>query len=191
MGNFHYQQGDYEAARQAYVEALELFMSFQSEIGLAYGRMNLGNTLFHLGDVAAATKLYREALPIYLKVQNKEGIVWALERIGIAEARHGDARKAARLLGAASTMREELGIAMSLLDQKDWEKALDELRSKLQQAVFTEAFEEDHTLSCEQAAEMDTALPEDAVFDAAWQEGRAMTREQAIAYAIEGGFSEA
>ncbi len=151
MGNLHYGQGEYESARQAYVEALEFFRSLQSEAGFAYVRMNLGSTLFHLGDVAAARELYREALPLYLKAQNEEGIVWALERIGVVEAMQGDARKAVRVLGAASMMRERLGIPLAPLDQKDWEKALDELRATLKEAAFAEEFEVGHVLSSEQA----------------------------------------
>jgi predicted ATPase/DNA-binding SARP family transcriptional activator len=153
MGNLHYAQGDYEPARQAYAEALELFSSIGSEVGFAYVRMNLGSTLFHLGDIAAAKELYREALPLYLKAQNEEGIVWSLERLGVVETRQGDARKAARLLGAATTLRKELGIPLAPRDKQDREKALDVLRAALGEGSFAEAFAAGRALSSEQAVE--------------------------------------
>ena len=113
MGEIHYQQGDYEAARQAYAEALGPVKSFQREGGLKYVRMNPCSALFHPGDAVAAKELHREALTLYPRAQNEEGIVWSLERMGIVVARHGDARKAARLLGAASAAREGLRMPLA------------------------------------------------------------------------------
>jgi predicted ATPase/DNA-binding SARP family transcriptional activator len=153
MGNLHYRQGDYEPARQAYSEALELIRSIGSEVGFAYVRMNLGSTLFHLGDAAAAKQLYREALPLYVKALNEEGIVWALERLGIVEARQGDVRKAARLLGAASRLREGRDIPLASFNKQDWDSALATLRATLGETAFAEAFEAGRALSCEQAVE--------------------------------------
>src|SRR5262249_49623060 len=119
--------------------------------------MNLGSTLFHLGDPVRAMELYREALDLYQKTSNIEGIVWALERIGVVEAKYGDARKAARLLGTASVMREALGISLDPPDKKDWEEAVAAVRA---------------------------ALANDTVFDTVWQEGCAWTQEQAIGLAL-------
>lgn len=151
MGNLHYIQGDYEPARRAYAEALGFFRSLQSDVGFAYVRMNLGSALFHLGEAAAAMELYREALPLYLQTRNDEGIVWALERLAIVEALQGDARKAARLMGTASTMRERLGIPMPVFDREDFEAALSELRAKPGEAAFTDEFEAGRSMTLEQA----------------------------------------
>lgn len=151
MGTLHYWRGDYEPARQAYAEALEFFKSLHSEAGFAYVRMNLGSSLFHLGDTVRALELYREALPLYLKVQNEEGIVWALERIGVVAVKQEDARQTAHLLGAASILREGLGIPLSPSDKKDWDEALAELRAKMKETAFAEEFAVGCAMTREQA----------------------------------------
>jgi predicted ATPase/DNA-binding SARP family transcriptional activator len=183
MGNLCYLQGDYEAARQAYAGSLGLLRSLQSETGFAYVRVNLGNTLFHLGDPAGAMKLYREALPLYRQAQYEEGIVWSLERIGIVEAMYGDSRKAARLLGAAFTMRERLGVPQSPADRQDWDEALGALKVKLRDETSAAAHDVSPASSYEPEVEGDA--PGKAVaIDASWREGRAMTQELAIRSAL-------
>jgi predicted ATPase/DNA-binding SARP family transcriptional activator len=157
MGDLHYVQGDYEPAHQAYAEALERFLSLQSEDGFGYVRMKLGNALFHLGDEAGAKELYREALALYEKTSNQEGIVWSLERIGVVEAKCGDPQKATRLLGATSVMREKLGLPLASIDKRDWEGAVGMMRGVLKEPRFASL----------------------------WEDGRVMTLEQAIAYALE------
>jgi predicted ATPase len=166
MGEIHYLRRDYESARRAYAEALELFTSLPNEVPFAYARMNLGSALFHLGDPSRALQLYREALGLYIKAQNVEGIAiawseagitWSLERIGIVEAVQGDAGKAVRLLGAACVVRERLGIPLAPWDKKnwkDWDEALDRLRARLTEAAFAKEFASGCALTFEQAIRM-------------------------------------
>ncbi len=157
IGNLRYRQGDFEAARRAYVEALDLCRPIQDKGMTAYIRMNLGCALFHLGDSMRAKELHREALPIYVKIKSEEGIVWSLERLTVVEAAYGDAVKSARLLGAASLRREGSGFPMGSPDRKDWEEAI---------AAVSVVLPESHLASLR-------------------EEGRNLTTEQAIALALE------
>ncbi len=89
-------------------------------------------------------------------MNNKERIACVLEGLsGVAE-REGRAERAARLLGAAAALREELGTPLSPIVQADHDHALNAARA---------------------------ALGEEA-FEAAWTEGSEMTFEEAIAYAL-------
>nr|WP_309690226.1 hypothetical protein [Armatimonas sp.] len=65
---------------------------------------------------------------------------------------------ASQLWGAAERLREELGTPLSPSDQQEQDP---------------------------QVAAARATLNEDAAFDAAWAEGRALTMEQAIALALE------
>jgi tetratricopeptide (TPR) repeat protein len=160
LANVFYRQGDYERARPAYAESLELFTQTQSNSshwGIPCAGNNLGSTLFHLGDAAGARQRHREALALYQRRENGQGIVWSLERLAVVEAASGDAGKAVRLLGAAAAAREGLGKPMDPWDQEDWDQAV---------AAAAAALE-----------------PQE--FDAAWAEGRALTLAQAVTYALE------
>ena len=156
IGNVHYAGGVYALARAAYEEGLGYFRGLDYAYGIACASNNLGMACFHLGDPVRAQALHREALALYASYESAEGIVWSLERLGVAAARHGDPRRAARLLGASSAARAELGQALSGWQSSDFQQAT----AALQEALGSEAWE------------------------AAWQEGGAMSREEAIAFAL-------
>jgi hypothetical protein len=61
-------------------------------------------------------------------------------------------------MGAAQTVREALGVPRSRLEVPDYEQALTAIRAQIDEATFT----------------------------AAWAQGKVMTLEQAISYALEG-----
>jgi hypothetical protein len=68
---------------------------------------------------------------------------------------YGEARQAALLLGAASVMREGLGIPLARWDQADWDQAVANVRAAMGQA-----------------------------FDAAWEAGRLLTLNQTVEAAL-------
>ena len=69
----------------------------------------------------------------------------------------GQAEKAVRMFGAAALLRSSIGSVIDPVDQARYKKNLDSLRTKLGRQRFKEA----------------------------WDEGHAMTIEQAVAYALE------
>jgi tetratricopeptide (TPR) repeat protein len=153
IGSIQYRRGQYEPARQAYAEALALLTTLLGGEGFEHVRMNLGCALFHLGDAAGAEELHRESLALYARTDNQEGMVWSLERLGGVAARQGDARKAARLLGAASALREGLGRPLAPWDKRDLDNALDETRAPMTEAAFAEEFALGRAMAVEQATQ--------------------------------------
>ena len=84
-------------------------------------------------------------------------IAACLEGLAAVAGGQGQAARAARLAGAAAALREELGAPVAPGDRSWYEPAIAHARAALGDAGFT----------------------------AAQSEGRAMTLEQAIAYALE------
>jgi tetratricopeptide (TPR) repeat protein len=150
-GCVFYEQGEYTQAKAAFTEALTLFRQPGGEYGIGFGCNLLGSTLLHLGEYARARELHREALALYHASSNIEGITWSLERLAVLEAADGDAQKAARLLGAASVGREGLGKPLDRWDQEDWDRAIVSVRAALGEAIFTSLWAEGRTLTLEQA----------------------------------------
>jgi tetratricopeptide (TPR) repeat protein len=147
-----YQRGAYEEARPVLTEALALFRQPGGEYGIGFGCNNLGLALSRLGDQARAGELHREALEYYLRTQhpngkkNWDGIVWSLEGLARCGMRREEAQHAARLLGAASRLREDPDYPMH-----QWEEAIAAVRAVLGEEAFSRAFEAGRALSCEQA----------------------------------------
>jgi hypothetical protein len=155
IGNIAYRQADYRAARPWYLESLRIFREHRNQIGIACSCNSLGSVAFHESHFETACKLHMEALEIYSDLGLVDGITWSLERIGMLEAALGNADRAARLMGAASVLRRDLGIPLASWEQEDWDRALASLHNSLGDR-----------------------------FEDLWQQGREMSREQAVALAV-------
>jgi hypothetical protein len=101
--------------------------------------------------------LLNESLILRKDVGSKPGIAECFERLGMVAAELGRLERAARLLGAAEALREATGTPVQAVDRADRERAAASVRSG----------------------------SEAKRLDQAWAEGRAMTLEQAIEYALE------
>ncbi len=146
-------QGDYAAARVLQEESLALFRELGDRGGIATALVNLGTVSQEQGDYAGARGRYEESLVLYRELGDRRGIVQTLEDLATLAAAGGLARRGARLWGAAERLREEIGAPLSPNDLRRQEQ---------------------------QVAAARTALSDDAPFDAAWAEGRALTLEQAM-----------
>jgi hypothetical protein len=109
------------------------------------------------GDHAAARSLDAESLTIHEELGNRLGIAAALEAIAALNARENKMEPAARLWGAAERLREEIGSPLPPAEREEYDCAV----SAARQARGDEAFL------------------------AAWEQGRALTLEQAVKYALE------
>jgi non-specific serine/threonine protein kinase len=148
---------DYPLARARYEEALGLFRRLGDRLGIATTLAGIGAVAGLQGDLAAARTLLKEALVIQRELGDRNGIVLSLEALAAACAIASPGR-AARMWGEASQWREETGIAMPPARKPNYDR---------------------------QVAAARAALGDDAAFDLAWREGRAMTLEHAVRYALE------
>ena len=147
--------GNLEEARTRFEEALAGFRELGDQCSAAGMLGALARIAEAKQDWETALSLYREDLEIRLRIGYKLiNVVWTLTELGWLHARTGDAARAVRLLAAAS--------------------ALD--------APATEPPPEPPP-TAEGFAALRQTLG-DAAFTAAWEAGRAMTREEALAYAL-------
>jgi adenylate cyclase len=159
LGYLNTEQCDYETARSQ----LETAISLQREVGdrwmLATALYNLGNVARAQSNYAEARALYEEALTISRELGSQEAIAYLLADIGGLSAIQGQAERALRLTGASEVLCEAIGTHLP-----PWEKAI--LERLLEPA-------------CQALGE--------AAASSAVAEGRAMSLEVAIDYALLGG----
>jgi non-specific serine/threonine protein kinase len=158
LGELAREQGDYEAARGLYESGLEMLRQLGIKGDVAGPLHNLGSVALHLGDYARAHGYFAESLLCYQEKGLKGGIVACLAGLAGVAAASRQPERATRLYGAAEALRESIGLLFGHPDLGDYERGLTLTRTQLA----------------------------DAVFDAYWQEGRAMPMEQAVEFAIEG-----
>jgi predicted ATPase/class 3 adenylate cyclase/Tfp pilus assembly protein PilF len=195
LGNVAYAQGELSGARALYEEALATSRETGDQRNAAYELTNLGNVAYLEGDYAGARALYAEALAIRREIVDRRGAAGTLVCLGrlsrrqgradespgqllealvasrdldlkeiIAEcmeilaglaADEGDGSRGARLFGAAETIRLGLGNPRAPAELPEHERDVTLVRGLLDEQAFLQA----------------------------WAQGRAMTLDEATAYA--------
>jgi len=161
-----YVQGDYASARSLFEESLAISRELGSKLSIAQSLNSLANVAWSEGDYATARTLLEESLAIRRELGNKLGIAVCLAGLGGVAAGMGQAQArlqtrvqaqwGARLLGAAEALLEAMSAVLEADDRIVYEQGKASARAQL---------------SAEE-------------FEKAWVEGRAMSMEQAIEYAL-------
>ena len=153
LGDLADAQGDRAGARALYEECLPLFRELGDRAGAASVLANLGVVTIAEGDVSTAQKLFDESLAIFVELDARREMAFALE--GLAEVALACDRsvKAVRLWSAVERLRREIGNPRAPNERPRHEKLLAAARAQIGGGV---------------------------AFDAAWQEGQAMSRQAAI-----------
>jgi tetratricopeptide (TPR) repeat protein len=171
LGNVASMEGDYAAARSLHEESLAMMRELGDKWDIAISLINLGNVAYREGDYTSARSLHEESLAMMRELGDKRGVATCLAGLGgvaaaaaaaIEQAQAGaqvraQVERGVRLLGAAEALLEAIGTVLEAEDRM----------------VYEPSEQQAHVVLGEEA------------FERARQEGRAMTMEQAIAYALE------
>ena len=111
------------------------------------------------GNFARARSLYAESLALRRELGDGFAVAQSLEDLAVLAGTEQRAALAVRLLGAGEACCETLGIRPPVALAVEYERTVTEGRAALGEAAFA----------------------------AAWAEGRAMSLEQAVAYALDAG----
>ncbi|MDQ5854230.1 MAG: tetratricopeptide repeat protein, partial [Chloroflexota bacterium] len=150
-------RGDYVRGTALLQESLALLREVGDVGDIAFALRELGTVAHVQGDDAEALRLLRQSLLLFGEQGQKRDIAVCLERLAGVNVGRGLAERAARVLGAAERLRETSGAPLLPLDQVSQVPTVAATRAHLDETTW----------------------------EAAWAEGRAMTLEQAMAYALE------
>jgi len=148
--------GDYERAETLFDASLDMSRITGNRKGQATSLNNLELVALCQGDYARAAKLSSESLRLSEESLDHQLVTWSLDALAAVCGQQGYVGRAARLWGAAEVLREASDFSQPPDDKKVLEPFLEAARSRLDLATF----------------------------QAAWEEGRAMTEQQAIRYAL-------
>jgi tetratricopeptide (TPR) repeat protein len=157
LGEVALRLGDYARATQLMQESLELRRQLGNKWGVGVSLGMLGWVAMRERDWDRAIARLGESLEVRQEIGDKGGCAWCLERLAGVAMMQGQPERAVHLFGSAAALRSSIGSVIDPVDQANYKKNLNSLRAKL-------GGEE---------------------YKAAWDEGRALTLEQAVAYALE------
>ena len=149
-------QGDSATARTLLQESLERYRELGDKRGAGTTLNELGQVALQIGELDMAHSLFIESLAIWQELGSKEGLLAFLEGSARLACSSGDHERAARLLSAARGLREQVGLPLPSVNRNDQ----DCLLSSMQEVLGKDRF------------------------SALCAEGKEMTLESAIAYAL-------
>ena len=148
-------EGRYDLAREYYAEALEIGRDLGMKAALVDLLLNFGFVALHDGDLDSARAHFAADLALARELGREDQLAFVLKGFGDVAVVEGNARRAVRLFASAGTIEGD-SRAITPADEAEQTRYLSLARTQLDEAGF----------------------------DAAWDEGRAMTLEQAIEYAL-------
>ena len=110
------------------------------------------------GELARAITLFQEALGPLQELGDRWMLARSLEGLAAVHSLQSEHRRAARIYGAAEALRETIGAPVNISLRPDYDYRVADACRALGATVF----------------------------EAAWAEGRAMSLDQAVAYALAG-----
>ena len=150
-------QGRFDEARERFVPLLAAF----HEMGDQHRANMIHSEGAHMqrleGHHDKAESMYRETILEWQRLGHRAAVANQLECFAFIAKVNEQPERAIKLLGAAERLREIIQIDMSPMERVEYEREAGELRARMSEKEF----------------------------NIQWLEGRAMTMEQAIAYALE------
>ena len=158
MGMSAYNQGAYDQAAEFFRESRQARLAMGLLLGGSGPQAWLGRVALAQHDYGTARVHLRQSLlTIYKELGNDAELAGKMEGVAYLAVAQKQSERAVLLLGAADALRAPLQCPVPLFEQPDYQRALTELHAQLDSSAFQQA----------------------------WDEGRAMSREQAVAYALE------
>jgi predicted ATPase/DNA-binding CsgD family transcriptional regulator len=154
VGTVALEQGDHSDARGFFTESLAIHRELGDTYGIPTQLSNLGFVALREGNYEAAKAFFVEALAFRRKTGDTPGLASSLEGFAGLAVAEGRLAAAARLLGAASVLRE--GLIDHFFSGRPARDELETARARLGRQAY----------------------------DAAWEDGRSLTLEAALAYAV-------
>ena len=159
LGEVARYRGEYERAKTRGMEALAVFRAMDDEWCVARTLSWLGMvTVYKSDDREAAAGFLREGLALNREIGGWEWTAYCLEGFASLVGAKARGESAARLWGAAEALREEIGSPLQPSDRPDYDRSVAAARTHL----------------------------DGAAWEAAWKQGRAMSLEEAMDYALLG-----
>jgi tetratricopeptide (TPR) repeat protein len=157
LGDEYLLEGNLGRATELNEEAVELYRKRGRRGLLQIALDNLGWAALIRGDHQKAEALHEESLVLCRELGDKLIGLESIEGFACAAGAGGAAERAARLLGAAEALREAAGYQQATRARSLREPYLAAARSQIDETAWTTA----------------------------WEEGRSMTFEKAVAYALQ------
>jgi predicted ATPase/class 3 adenylate cyclase len=148
--------GDLETARAGFKESAEIAKKMGNRRIVYSSQSEFAHILREHGELDEPLATYRDLLPKWKDLGHRAAVAHELECIAYILVRKNEPKRAANLLGAAEALREIIDSSMTYAEKAEYEREILAVRAQV-----------DH-----------------GELEKAWNEGRAMTMDEAITLAL-------
>jgi DNA-binding CsgD family transcriptional regulator/tetratricopeptide (TPR) repeat protein len=150
LGYVAFFQGGYDAMRSPLEQGLTLHREVGDQRGIAMALYGLGWLALGQGDYGTARSFYEESLNLFRRLGHQWFTANCLEGLAVVVAEQGLSEWAARLCGAAQTIRESIYATRPPVGQIIFDRAVDIAKEKLGEETFAKAFAEGKAMTVEE-----------------------------------------
>jgi hypothetical protein len=150
-GTLAFAQGDYDQASARLKEASDRFRVLGDVASVMDASGDAAYMTALNGDAVGAAMLFAQSLSIAMDLETPDRISWALLGAGNLAAAKGDAAQAVRLFGSAAAIQQSMQRDLRPSVDAIQERIMAEQRQRLGESEYQAAWEEGRTLSQERA----------------------------------------
>ena len=153
LGHVRCDQGDYDRAQELGEESLSLSREIGDKRVISLVLRLLGLVALGQGDHDRATELFGESLALAGELGVKLNIAQGLEGFAAVAVAQRGWEKGVRLLGAAEAVREAIGSSLPPSEQIEVGRYVEAVQNELGEKAFAEIWEQGRAMSTEEAVE--------------------------------------
>jgi predicted ATPase/class 3 adenylate cyclase len=144
-------RGDYEKAKAVYEECLSLAREIDDLLRQSMMYQNLGYVAIHKGDIKAAKALCSQGIQLAIQVKSDSQLASTIMVMAGVYTSRSPAEKGARLMGAAEAMLESTGVVLQPADMIEIVQYKSDLRELLGETAYEEAYQEGRQMTSDVA----------------------------------------
>lgn len=152
-------KGDYELSREYLGNILPLFRAMGDVQRVNMIQSEFGHMERYEGNIDRAEQAYRETILAWQKIGHDAAVANQLECLAFIAIARDLGERADKLLGAAEALREEVNIQMSQFERIEYDKQVIKLRNGMDEEVFANLWSEGRAMSMEQAIGFALSMP--------------------------------
>jgi predicted ATPase/class 3 adenylate cyclase len=155
LGRVALAQGDYERAIQKFEDALAASRNMGNKFGMALALLGLGRVAQFQGDVTSAHELNLKALMTFQEIIDlasvPQGVAHCLVALSLLAVTQKQMKRAICLFSASKKLYAALRFEMSAKERAEHDQAIAAARALLGEEAFATAYEEGKTMTLEEA----------------------------------------
>jgi predicted ATPase/DNA-binding XRE family transcriptional regulator len=144
-------QRDFKKARACFQEEAKICAEFGNRKGYLWARVNLSYVALREGNFNEAYRNFAETAYDFQNDHNIEGVIFTLEGMAGLYMATEKPVIAARLIGWADALREQIKDGRPLLEQADVNKIIEACLMKMGEVAFSDAYDEGQAMTLDEA----------------------------------------